>query len=358
VFWKEMLRDLMHSMGMSMVRDKSVGSFMDRLHRGVQAHKSKMRMQRNVGVHAVTEDINSTPESNYDDGVVPGWVELRKGFFSLLSEAGDLIIFKDNVLNATSPTTDSVTVSMSIEVASSHQAFALNNWEITVQSCSCQAEGSCGFCRDVSTKLLPDPAELLKGEFSYSMNIPTLVQSSRLKVQLIPLASTLKSEEQGRRPAGSESTSQKRKKKQESICSTGVSPQVDSSDVVNVLDSFEELALFDQQLAEWLPSEKVVAVAATEVAEPEAAVSVVTASEYRQVLDVPALVGLDSKLKSSLPLLVPLATTSDIDAIDILASLKTSKKNKSKTKDIELQTMKCTLTYRYVGGQVAVGSHS
>jgi hypothetical protein len=44
-FWKEVLKQLMHSMGMSLVREKAVQSFMDRLHKGIQQMKSKNRSQ-------------------------------------------------------------------------------------------------------------------------------------------------------------------------------------------------------------------------------------------------------------------------------------------------------------------------
>lgn len=66
-FWREALKQLMHSMGMSMVRDKAVSNFVERLQKpGTKIH--------------------------------PGWLELRRGFHTLLSKDGDLIILRDGCL--------------------------------------------------------------------------------------------------------------------------------------------------------------------------------------------------------------------------------------------------------------------
>mmetsp|Transcript_1456 Transcript_1456/g.1595 ORF Transcript_1456/g.1595 Transcript_1456/m.1595 type:complete len:1112 (+) Transcript_1456:180-3515(+) len=64
-FWREMLKELMHSMGMSMVRERSVKSFLER----IQARK------------------------------IVGWIELRKGFHTMLCDDGQLLILKDGVLS-------------------------------------------------------------------------------------------------------------------------------------------------------------------------------------------------------------------------------------------------------------------
>jgi hypothetical protein len=65
-FWREMLKELMHSMSMSMVREKAVMNFVERLQRDV-------------------------PRVNI-------WLELRKGFNTFLDDRGDLLIFRDQVL--------------------------------------------------------------------------------------------------------------------------------------------------------------------------------------------------------------------------------------------------------------------
>eukprot|EP01035_Chromulina_nebulosa_P017251 gene17251-22780_t len=73
-FWKEMLRELMHSMSMAMIREKAVTSFMERLQRLVASEGTGRR------------------------GLV-GWLELRKGFHTYMDSAGDLVIYKDGVLS-------------------------------------------------------------------------------------------------------------------------------------------------------------------------------------------------------------------------------------------------------------------
>ena len=65
-FWREMLKELMHSMSMAMVREKAVMNFVERLQRDVPRF-----------------DI---------------WLELRKGFHTFLDINGDLFIFRDKVL--------------------------------------------------------------------------------------------------------------------------------------------------------------------------------------------------------------------------------------------------------------------
>lgn len=65
-----MLKTIMHSMGMSMIREKSVHNFVERLGKPIQKGNPKTY----------------------------GWLELRKGFHTYLSDEYDLIIVKDNVL--------------------------------------------------------------------------------------------------------------------------------------------------------------------------------------------------------------------------------------------------------------------
>lgn len=66
-FWKEMLKEIMHSMSMSMVREKAVLNFMERMHR---------------------------PS---DDRW--GWLELRKGFHTYLYENGDFCVISEGILS-------------------------------------------------------------------------------------------------------------------------------------------------------------------------------------------------------------------------------------------------------------------
>jgi len=74
-FWKEMLKEVMHSMGMCMVRDAAVKNFVDR--------------------------INRFSVSNHNHGKREGWLELRKGFFTYLESNGDLIVFLHGLLKGT-----------------------------------------------------------------------------------------------------------------------------------------------------------------------------------------------------------------------------------------------------------------
>jgi hypothetical protein len=69
-FWREALKQLMHSMNMGMVRDSAVGNFVERLRRSASAGNA---------------------------AVVPGWLELRKGVHSYLTAAGDLVVLRDGV---------------------------------------------------------------------------------------------------------------------------------------------------------------------------------------------------------------------------------------------------------------------
>ncbi len=71
-FWREILKLLMHSMGMSMVREKAVSNFVERLHR----------------------------PTTTDSYILPGWLELRKGFHTFLTQEGDLLIIRDGILRS------------------------------------------------------------------------------------------------------------------------------------------------------------------------------------------------------------------------------------------------------------------
>lgn len=110
VFWKEMLKELMHSMGMSLVREKAVGNFIDRLHKGVHTAKATGKKKSSTQNHPLRQ-VQETRKPHHQhhhtsdkrgrinveqskDAVVDGWIELRKGFHSLLLPDGDLVIFR------------------------------------------------------------------------------------------------------------------------------------------------------------------------------------------------------------------------------------------------------------------------
>lgn len=82
-FWKEVLKQLMHSMSMSMIRDKAVGNFVERLQR-----VTLQQLQKQQKSSATT-----APQ------LLPaGWLELRKGYHTYLNEANDLIVLRDGTL--------------------------------------------------------------------------------------------------------------------------------------------------------------------------------------------------------------------------------------------------------------------
>lgn len=74
-FWKESLKELMHSMSMSMVRDKAVHNFVERL-----------QQQQHTGSGTC---------------LVGGSLELRKGFHTVLYNNGDFVVLRDSVLGET-----------------------------------------------------------------------------------------------------------------------------------------------------------------------------------------------------------------------------------------------------------------
>ena len=116
-FWAEMLRRLMHSMSMSMVRDSSVTNFVAFIHKRY-----------------------STCNESLGQIV---WLELRKGFFTFLSPTGDLVIFKDGVFTgfhdeavdvSSLPTTDGVKlgswcVDVKVEECTDENEYEIKSWE-------------------------------------------------------------------------------------------------------------------------------------------------------------------------------------------------------------------------------------
>lgn len=92
-FWREVLKLLMHSMGMSLIRDKAVGNFTERIQR--QAATKKMP-------HLQGKKASKAGDAGGEDDnphrLQHGWLELRKGFHTFLTPQGDLVIFQDGVL--------------------------------------------------------------------------------------------------------------------------------------------------------------------------------------------------------------------------------------------------------------------
>jgi hypothetical protein len=109
-FWREALRQLMHSMNMSMVRDKAVGNFVERLQMKprVAAKKGAKRggaqpASAGDGGTAAGQQSASTagraPAGNESPQVVAGWLELRKGYHTRLMDDGTLVVLRDGVFD-------------------------------------------------------------------------------------------------------------------------------------------------------------------------------------------------------------------------------------------------------------------
>jgi hypothetical protein len=87
-FWKEILKQLMHSMSMSMIRDKAVANFVERLQRTTLAQFMKSKNPK-----------SSNSQAKDSASLVPaGWLELRKGYHTYLNEKNDLIIIREGIL--------------------------------------------------------------------------------------------------------------------------------------------------------------------------------------------------------------------------------------------------------------------
>ena len=110
-FWAEMLRRLMHLQSMSMVRDSSVANFVAFIHRRYASQAA----------------------SQPGDPLV--WLELRKGFFTFLSPADELVVFRDGVF--------AKSTSVSVELLSiPADRIRLGAWYVNlkVEPCTDEAE--------------------------------------------------------------------------------------------------------------------------------------------------------------------------------------------------------------------------
>jgi hypothetical protein len=87
-FWKEILKQLMHSMSMSMIRDKAVANFVERLQRTTLAQFMKSKNPKS----------SNSPAKDSASLVPAGWLELRKGYHTYLNEKNDLIIIREGIL--------------------------------------------------------------------------------------------------------------------------------------------------------------------------------------------------------------------------------------------------------------------
>lgn len=145
-FWKEMLKTLMHSMGMAMIRDKAVHNFMERL-------------QRSKGKSETAS----------------GWLELRKGFHTKLLTNGDLIVFRDGVLHDDAneyrvAKYKSVTIehnfslTVTVETIGDNFTLRVGNWFIVVERLTTLQKP----CDD---PVIRSTVDLLCGEFEYHLQL-------------------------------------------------------------------------------------------------------------------------------------------------------------------------------------------
>lgn len=209
LFWKEVLKEMMHSMSMSMIREKAVGNFVERLQR---------------------------PQSTW----VSGWLELRKDFNTLLEDNGNLLVLKDGVLK---PIVDHIRggsnsdakninsriqkkiwdkgFQLQIEDIVNGRIINLGPWEITIEKSILQPisdeHSACIESLKVNSKgkvmgkALTSVQEIMEGIFSYQLLAPlrclelrvyldslefTKSEASKLKIfpvcGLIPLDDRLK----------------------------------------------------------------------------------------------------------------------------------------------------------------------
>ncbi len=145
-FWREILKRLMHSLGMSMVRDKSVVGFVERI-QGKGTNKK-----------------------------FSGWLELRKNFSVHLSESGDLTIFQDDVLLsklANGYLIDVNSIPSSKNSVSTDTANELNlsfdPWSVRL---SWSIDGTAKTNADDNMRILQSPRDLLFGKFDYYLKVP------------------------------------------------------------------------------------------------------------------------------------------------------------------------------------------
>lgn len=149
VFWKEMLKELMHSMSMSMIREKAVRNFMKRI---------------NVSRGAVTV----------------GWLELRKGFNTYLMDCGDLVVFRDGVLED-HPSSPSDAEEMKLDSFPADFSGRIGKWNVScsivAENNNCTIDGSDenslrwneGLDIATNNRILESPRDLLPGAFEYHL---------------------------------------------------------------------------------------------------------------------------------------------------------------------------------------------
>lgn len=139
VFWTEALKQIMHSMGMSLVREKAVQNFIGRIH--ILAKETKhgdKRADRRVSFKA------DTPKPLLR--IMPGWVELRKGFNCYIDEKNTLCILRQGALrpsgSASRPANDKCSKKADTSTSTSACVEVRVNGDNTVSSMNVLSTGS------------------------------------------------------------------------------------------------------------------------------------------------------------------------------------------------------------------------
>ena len=192
-FWKEALKSLMHSLSMSMVRGRAVGTFLERI-QGSRARSSGSTSNTSRSLAKLRGPVEWGP---------PGWIELRKGFHVELGQDGLLVIFKEGVLHTTqhSRTTPDddlhEPIYFPIDLSSLPVSLAFDSWNVLVSRLSAAEEESDELRGVTKPKPLQRIRDLLVGEFSYDLTVPS---SCKALVVLSSLTGGRKSRSQGSPP--------------------------------------------------------------------------------------------------------------------------------------------------------------
>ena len=159
-FWREMLKELMHSMSMSMVREAAVNYFLER-----------------IAKFSAIDDKTSVSK-------ISGWLELRKGFFTYLCENGDFITYRNGcLLNGEKELTtyekkevkvnilDTMSFLSSIQKSQEMTCLfptditiCLNNWKIAISVLEIEESNHLKI-----SELCP--MDILAGQFSYFVDV-------------------------------------------------------------------------------------------------------------------------------------------------------------------------------------------
>jgi len=154
-FWREVLKQLMHSLGMAMVRDKAVGIFMERIQVDRRDHGVKLH---ETGSKRMPVSLSAF-----------GWLELRKLFHVELSKSGDLTVFREEVFLHSLPAEFRVNIAdiRGKECSDAHAkglVLTVGSWGISFSWIPEPGQRE---------RILQTPQDLLSGQFSYALDVPS-----------------------------------------------------------------------------------------------------------------------------------------------------------------------------------------